>query len=53
MRCLFRCMRYKDQIVTTLEKKEYIMTFLKELSKETDNKIDDLVLEFISRKLYD
>ena len=53
MRCLFRCMRHKDKVISTLEKKEYIMAFLRELAKETDNKVDDFVLEFISRKLYD
>ena len=51
--CLFfPCMRNKrEKIISTLQKKEYIMLFLQELVKETDNEIDDFVIEFVRQKL--
>ena len=55
MTCLFlKCCKFSsEEIISSLQKKKYIMNFLQEIAKESDNSIDDFVLEFISKKLYD
>ncbi len=54
--CLFlSCFRWKQHhqtIISSLQKKEYILTFLKELVEDTDNQVDNILIEFVENKLF-
>ena len=51
--CLFlTCCRQKaTAILSELEKKQYIIHFLEELANETENEIDDILIDFVKLKL--
>ena len=52
--CLcFPCLRNTnpEKVLSTLQKKQYIVHFLREVAQETENEVDDFVVEFVQSKL--
>lgn len=46
------CKNTEQKIISNLEKKEYIITFLEELVNETDNDVDDIMIDFMKQRLH-
>ena len=45
------CFKQEDKVLSYLERKEYMLEFLKELVEDTETEIDDIFYSYVKQKL--